>query len=527
LFAASSITVSHAQSVDSVSSAEQAHAGRLVIRGSGFGEQPGEVFIGGHRAHLGSWADGRIAVYIDDATPTGTAAVSVITANHTRATAAQTTEVLSRPTPRGDRIRWRFDADGLRFDTRPAIAADGTIYAVTTSGVLHALRPDGSVKWTRLNVNGAKSASLGPDGTVYVTGLGAMVAALDPTNGQTLWSFPLPSNAGEVFSGPSVGPDGTIYVGTDENAAAGLDFGVAAISPDGSLKWNTSNNFGVRVGSLGYAWELTPGPQGLYFNSGMGNPIGNVIGVFALDLDDGSIMWSINALMWPQLGPDGNIYQRNVDGNFFASYEPDGTLRWRSSHSNFAGVPTGEIDLDPDSNFYTTSGINFASGDSDGNFRWNIRRTSATMQYANASPIGGLVVNQVIDYDINVSPSIRAYDSSNGDELWSQDLGFDGTARITQAWVGAFSHDGSTYYVPASGNNYAVDPIAPFYTIRMSDQIACPADLNPDGTLDFFDIAAFLAAFSSGDLSADFVLDGELNFFDVAAFLSAFDAGCP
>ncbi len=56
---------------------------------------------------------------------------------------------------------------------------------------------------------------------------------------------------------------------------------------------------------------------------------------------------------------------------------------------------------------------------------------------------------------------------------------------------------------------------------------ACSADLNNDGTLNFFDVSAFLSAFGSGGSEADFTNDGTLNFFDVSAFLSAFGAGCP
>lgn len=54
----------------------------------------------------------------------------------------------------------------------------------------------------------------------------------------------------------------------------------------------------------------------------------------------------------------------------------------------------------------------------------------------------------------------------------------------------------------------------------------CVADFNGDGVLNFFDIAAFLDAFSAGDLAADLTHDGELNFFDVAEFLGLFSDGC-
>ncbi|MHA7814605.1 MAG: GC-type dockerin domain-anchored protein [Phycisphaerales bacterium] len=54
----------------------------------------------------------------------------------------------------------------------------------------------------------------------------------------------------------------------------------------------------------------------------------------------------------------------------------------------------------------------------------------------------------------------------------------------------------------------------------------CPADLNDDGQLNFFDVSAFLTAYQASDPAADFNDDGELNFFDVSAFLVAYQAGC-
>lgn len=55
----------------------------------------------------------------------------------------------------------------------------------------------------------------------------------------------------------------------------------------------------------------------------------------------------------------------------------------------------------------------------------------------------------------------------------------------------------------------------------------CPADLNNDGELNFFDVSAFLTAYQSQNPIADFNNDGLFNFFDVSAFLVAFNAGCP
>ncbi len=54
-----------------------------------------------------------------------------------------------------------------------------------------------------------------------------------------------------------------------------------------------------------------------------------------------------------------------------------------------------------------------------------------------------------------------------------------------------------------------------------------PADINADGTLNFFDISAFLEAFAAQAPAADFDENGTWNFFDISAFLATFSEGCP
>lgn len=56
----------------------------------------------------------------------------------------------------------------------------------------------------------------------------------------------------------------------------------------------------------------------------------------------------------------------------------------------------------------------------------------------------------------------------------------------------------------------------------------CPPDLNGDGLLNFFDLAAYLALFNAGDAAADLAAPfGVLNFFDLAQYLASYNAGCP
>lgn len=64
-------------------------------------------------------------------------------------------------------------------------------------------------------------------------------------------------------------------------------------------------------------------------------------------------------------------------------------------------------------------------------------------------------------------------------------------------------------------------------TVTVVDTNDCQPDITGDGTLDFFDISAFIGAFQSGQPSGDYNGDSSFDFFDISAFLSAFTQGCP
>lgn len=56
----------------------------------------------------------------------------------------------------------------------------------------------------------------------------------------------------------------------------------------------------------------------------------------------------------------------------------------------------------------------------------------------------------------------------------------------------------------------------------------CIADFDNNGTVDFFDLAAFIAAFNNQDPAADLAPPfGEWNFFDLSAYITLFNQGCP
>jgi hypothetical protein len=82
------------------------------------------------------------------------------------------------------------------------------------------------------------------------------------------------------------------------------------------------------------------------------------------------------------------------------------------------------------------------------------------------------------------------------------------------------------------GHGHPLEDVAPphyGHLMEFSEEIVspCAADFTGDGVLDFFDVQAFLQAFSAQDPSADFTTDTVFDFFDVQAFLQAFASGCP
>ena len=54
----------------------------------------------------------------------------------------------------------------------------------------------------------------------------------------------------------------------------------------------------------------------------------------------------------------------------------------------------------------------------------------------------------------------------------------------------------------------------------------CPADLNFDTDVDFFDVSTYITAFSAQERIADIDGNGDWDFFDVSSFLSMFEDPC-
>jgi len=97
-------------------------------------------------------------------------------------------------------------------------------------------------------------------------------------------------------------------------------------------------------------------------------------------------------------------------------------------------------------------------------------------------------------------------------------------------WAASDTNNGGTFYWIRGWHHYSVLPDDRAFELWgdcLDCTPTCEADFTGDGVLDFFDVSAFLSAFSAGDPLADFTGDGQFNFFDVSAFLGAYALGCP
>tara|TARA_R110002073_G_scaffold239285_1_gene400696 strand:- start:225213 stop:229085 length:3873 start_codon:yes stop_codon:yes gene_type:complete len=113
-----------------------------------------------------------------------------------------------------------------------------------------------------------------------------------------------------------------------------------------------------------------------------------------------------------------------------------------------------------------------------------------------------------------IRPEQNQWGSPNG---WGNAIGLSGGT----VFLGTSLADGDPYNFANNNLNYGA--VTAHDIICVPD---CPADLNGDGVLNFFDVSAFINAFSLQDPGADYNGDGMLNFFDVSAFLVDFSAGC-
>jgi hypothetical protein len=147
-------------------------------------------------------------------------------------------------------LLWIYEMGGW---TSMALGHDDTLYVSGFYGALEAVRPDGSLKWHRLDFfdTGHQYRSsvmaIGDDGTIYVSRFKDAnldgnaddnrdsVRALD-SDGNVLWDYTFDPSLWSC--GFAVAESGTLYVATGQMNFDNNTVTLYAITSDGNLKWS-------------------------------------------------------------------------------------------------------------------------------------------------------------------------------------------------------------------------------------------------------------------------------------------------
>ncbi len=228
---------------------------------------------------------------------------------------AQHTGASENAGPTTGRIRWTRRLEG-NVTPGPVVAADGTIYAASNAGVLHALDPgSGEDRWTfdgkgNYGVDTSTSAAVLPDGIVLWPGPGGRLYALSP-QGRLLWDLPV---TGQVTS-PAVTSEGLVAVG----GSGGRLLALRPTATGPHVAWDV---------------ELTEQTYGSPVISADGRTVYQSVSSGVVAVRDGVVLWRSSAPtniveVSPAVAPDGTVVIGTNDPFQYGLDPADGTVRWR------------------------------------------------------------------------------------------------------------------------------------------------------------------------------------------------------
>jgi outer membrane protein assembly factor BamB len=224
---------------------------------------------------------------------------------------------------------------GQTVKVAPAVAPDGTVYTTAVSGSLYSVSPpgganspgstgdQGSIKWTfdfgqhlgptplvstavsgggnrgQDAIGSAASATIGPDGTIYVGANNSNFYAVDPS-GQQKWLFEAERELAGIWTTAALSADSsTLYFGANKGGVYALN------ARDGSLKWQ----FPV-FGSI-YSSPALDARGTLYTGT-------TIEHVYAIDSASGQLVadYPASAALWsaPSIRPDGTLVVADRSG---------------------------------------------------------------------------------------------------------------------------------------------------------------------------------------------------------------------
>jgi len=214
---------------------------------------------------------------------------------------------------------WTFPPDALPGDfafASPAVVNGMVYYAVNrVDPVVFAVNAaTGQEIWRHLGpFSQIISSPTVENGRVYVAFTDGTIEALDPTNGQVIWSVIHPGGA---YSSPAVA-DGRLYVAIHNSGLLALD------ANTGSELWLAP--------MPGPQWSSPAVENGRVF---VGSRDDHKL--YAFDAVTGNTLWTATTNNWVQTSPavaDGVVYIANNSGNLYAFNAETGGLIWQSAVS--------------------------------------------------------------------------------------------------------------------------------------------------------------------------------------------------
>ncbi len=342
---------------------------------------------------------------------------------------------------------WKYFVDTpLRFTA--VIDKDGILYLGQDWDELHAVYPNGTMKWkTKIPTYHPNELLLSQDGTIYVPTEYQFYAYYP--NGTMKWIL-LEEN--KQFTGdPTIDSNGVVYVGTEDGY-------LYAVYPNGTIKWEYKINSPILAPAL-------DNQENIYFTSFYGR-------LYCLN-PDGTLKWNTERLAAFQYGPvigdNGTIYAVPHTDKLFA-FNPDGTMKWSKDLPDAAG----QVSIAPDGTLIVC-GQNenvVALDPSDGDILWNYKvkdnpfcewmsgpaiGSDGTIFFAYPKCLCALTPDGSLKWKEHLSTDVFPYDGMDV-QFGTPSIGSVGTVYVT-SW---FYRGGSNYtnvgYIHAIGKG---DPDAP------------------------------------------------------------------
>lgn len=266
---------------------------------------------------------------------------------------------------------WSYQT-GARVFASPVVGHEGTIYVGSLDGQFVALSHDGSLKWrysagqkvypsalvtgtsvifgthqrelVSLSLEGQPrwklplqdvvdaSATLGPDGRIYVAANGAYAVDL---LGRLHWHRP---TASHVRGAPAIHPSGLVIIGTTAGS-------LIALRSDGTVAWE------VQLGGTIEGAASIDDEGRIYVGTGRGELV-------QIDAS-GAVLWRFRTgdevRATPAIAHDGTIIVGSYDAHIYA-ISPTGAARWKLATG---GRVRASARIDADGRIYVGSQDNF------------------------------------------------------------------------------------------------------------------------------------------------------------------------